>query len=126
MDRLEERLYTSPEKERASMSEETEHEQQSDLITLPIDWHFPEGLQSRYANNVLVQAGKFELVIAFFEVQIPLLLGSPEENKVKLKEMGSVQAECVSKIIVSPEVVPALISALQTELEKYQSQKQDQ
>lgn len=108
-------------KERASMSEEIQ--QQSEIITLPIDWHFAEELHSRYANNVLVQAGQHEFIISFFEAQPPLLLGSPEENKAKLKQMGSVRAECVSKIVVSPEVIPELISALQTELEKYQSQR---
>jgi len=25
-------------------------------IALHVDWHIPEGAQSRYANNVLVQA----------------------------------------------------------------------
>jgi hypothetical protein len=106
------------------MSEETEQEQQeSEEITLSIDWHFPEGLQSRYANNVLVQAGRYELVISFFEVQMPLLAASPEENKAKLQQMGSVQADCVSKIVVPPDLVQGLINALQTELDKFSSQK---
>ena len=109
------------------MSEEIEQEQQqSEIITLPVEWHFAEGLQSRYANNMLVQAGQYEVVISFFEMQSPLLLGSPEENKEKLKQLGAIRAECVSKVIVSPEVVPRLISALQTELEKYQSQRSNQ
>src|ERR1700726_2569692 len=100
------------------MSEEKE-QQEADKITLSVDWHYPEGLQSRYANNVLVQAGQLEFTISFFEMQIPPLLGSPEENTVKLKELESVRAECVSKIVVNPELMQGLISALQTELEKY-------
>ena len=109
------------------MSEETEQEQQqSDEITLSVDWHFPEGLQSRYANNVLVQIGQYEFVISFFEMQLPALLGSPQENKAKLKEMRTIQAECVSKIIMPPELVQGLIDALQTELDKFSSQKSKQ
>ena len=107
------------------MSEETEQEQ-SDEVTLRVDWVFPENIQSRYANNVLVQIGPHEFVISFFEMQLPMLLGTPEENKEKLEEMESIRAECVSKIILSPELVPGLISALQTELERYQSQKPNQ
>ncbi len=106
------------------MSEAEQEEQQG--ITLPIDWHFPENIQSRYANNMLVQAGRLEFIITFFEMQLPMLLGTPEENKEKLEEMESIRAECVSKIILSPELVPGLISALQTELERYQSQKPNQ
>jgi hypothetical protein len=106
------------------MSEETDQQQQeSEEITLSIDWHVPEGLQSRYANNVLVQAGRFEFVISFFEVQLPLLAGSPEENKAKLQQMGSVRADCVSKIVIPPDLVQGLIDALQTELDKFSSQK---
>jgi hypothetical protein len=109
------------------MSEETEQEQQqSDGITLSVDWHFPEGLLSRYANNVIVQAGQYDFVISFFEMQLPALLGPPEENIAKLKEMGKVRAECVSKIIISPELVQGLIDALQTELVRFSSQKSKQ
>lgn len=112
----------STEKERVAMGDELE-QQQSEIVTLPVEWHFAEGLQSRYANNALVQTGQHEFVISFFEIQPPLLVGSPEENKAKLQQMGAIQAECVSKVILSPEVIPGLISALQAELEKYQSQK---
>lgn len=109
------------------MSEETEQEQQqSDEVTLSVDWHFPEGLLSRYANNVLVQSGQYDFVVSFFEMQLPVLIGSPEDNKMKLKEMGKVPAECVSKIIMPPELVQGLIDALQTELDKFSSQKQKQ
>lgn len=106
------------------MSEEIEQEQQqSDGITLRVNWHFPEGLQSRYGNNVLVQAGQSEFTISFFEMQLPILLGSPEENKAKLKEMESIQAECVSKVIIPPRLVKGLIDALQIELDKFSSQE---
>jgi hypothetical protein len=109
------------------MSEETEREQQeSEEVALSIDWHVPEGLQSRYANNILVQAGPYEFIISFFEAQIPMLTGSPEENRARLTELGKIRAECVSKIIVSPELMPGLINALQIELDKYQSQKLNQ
>lgn len=119
--------HTSTEKECASMSEEAERDQQeSEEVALSIDWHVPEGLQSRYANNVLVQAGPYEFIISFFEAQLPILTGAPEENKAKLQQLGKIQAECVSKIIVSPELMPGLINALQIELDKYQSQNMNQ
>jgi hypothetical protein len=107
-----------------SMSEEREQEQQeANEISLRVDWHFPEGIQSRYANNMLVQAGRYEFIISFFEMQLPALTGSPEENKAKLEEMGSVRADCVSKIVVPPDLVQGLINALQTELDKFSSQQ---
>src|SRR5690348_3816812 len=95
-------------------------------ITLSVDLHIPDNIQSRYTNNILVQFGQFEFNIFFFEMQLPLLSGSPEENKAKLESLGAVQAQCVSKVVLSPELVPGLIKALQTELDKYQSQRQNQ
>ncbi len=65
-------------------------------ISLQVDWYIPEGTQSHYANNVLVQAGQYEIIISFFETQLPILLGSPKENKRKLEELGSVRADVVS------------------------------
>jgi hypothetical protein len=93
-------------------------------ITLRIDWHIPEGAQSRYSNNVLVQAGQYEITISFFEAQIPILLGQPEENRRKLEELESIRAELVSKIVVSPEILPVLIKALETGLENYRQAKE--
>ncbi len=98
-------------------------QEQSQVIPLRIDWQFPEGLQSKYVNNVLVQPGQYELVISFFEVQQPILVGQPEENKRMLEELGSIRAECVSKIIVSPEIIPILVTALESGLESYRQSK---
>src|SRR5260370_10233476 len=88
-------------------------------VTLRIDWHIPEGTQSHYANNVLVQAGLYEIVISFFEAELPVPFGQPEETKRKLEELGSVRAELLSKIDVQPELVPALINALDTGIDNY-------
>jgi Protein of unknown function (DUF3467) len=104
---------------------EAEQEQQNEIL-LKVDWHVPEGFQSRYANNTLVQAGQSEIIISFFEMQLPILLGTPEENKMKLEETRKIHAECVSKVIVPPQLLPGLINALQTEYEKFQSQRPNQ
>ena len=45
--------------------------------------------------------------------------GSPKENQEKLIQMGAIRADCVSRIIVSPELLPSIISALQTGLASY-------
>lgn len=105
------------------MENEEQDMQQPTGVALPISWNFPEGLQSRYATNVLVQSGQFEIIISFFEAQLPVLMGQPEENKAKLEQLGSIQVECVAKIIVSPENMPTIISALQVGLENYRASK---
>jgi hypothetical protein len=88
-------------------------------VPLRINWHFPEGTQSRYTDNVLVQTGQFGITISFFETQVPIILGSPEENKKQLEELGTIRADCVGKIVVSPDFIPVLVKALETGLENY-------
>jgi hypothetical protein len=103
------------------MSEVEQEQDSSQNISLPINWHVPDTIQSRYATNVIVQPGQYEFIISFFEAQPPILMGDPEENRAKLEQLGAVQAECVGRIIVAAEQMPAVIAALQTSLDAYRT-----
>lgn len=116
-------LYLPKERVISVMSEPSREEQQVHSMDIPIEWHIPDSIQSRYASNVFVQAGQYEIVLSFFETQLPIFTGSTEENKAKLEQMGAVQAECVGRIIVDPDVVPNLIKALQRGLDIYRASK---
>jgi hypothetical protein len=105
------------------MSELEIKKQPGKNISLPIEWHVPEGMQSRYATNVVAQAGSSEIILTFFEAQLPILLGQPEENEEALKKIGSIRAECVGKIIVSPETAQSILIALQTSIDAYNVSK---
>jgi hypothetical protein len=109
------------------MNEETEREQQATQLNIPvpIEWHIPDNIQSHYASNVFVQTGQYEIIISFFEMLLPLLTGSPEENKAKIEQLGRVRAECVARIIIDPDLLPKLIDALQTTLDGYNAAKRE-
>jgi hypothetical protein len=92
---------------------------QSTSINIPIDWHIPEGFPSPYASNMFAQAGEYEIVLSFFQTKVPLLTGTPEENRAKLEQLGTIQADCVGRIIVNPNLVPKIIQALQTTYDGY-------
>ncbi|SRR5258708_15563564 len=103
------------------MSDEEQEKPQA--ITLPIEWHVPEGMIGRYVQNVIVQPGKYEMNIFFFENQIPPFVGPPEAIRDQLLEKGFIRAECVGKITVNPEFLPDIIEALQTGLKNYNEAK---
>ena len=88
------------------------------------DWHSWEGTQSHYANHMIVQSGAYEVVISFFETQLPLLFGSPEESKKQIKKLGLIHAECVSRISIPPEIVLILVNALKNGLESYRQSRE--
>lgn len=108
------------------MSEVEQEQQPGRNINLPIQWHIPEDVQSRYVTNVLVQPGPNEIFISLFEARLPILTGTPEENSAELERLGSVKAECVGRIIVAPDTVPGIINALQVGLESYRVSKEAQ
>ncbi len=55
--------------------DEKEQENQQE-ITLPIDWHVSESVQGRYVNNVVVQPGKYEINVFFFESSDSAICGA--------------------------------------------------
>lgn len=101
------------------MSESDQKKEEVTVTALPVKWHVPDDAQSRYSNNVLVQSTPHEIVISFFETQLPPLTGPATENAAHLKEIGYVQANLVARIIVAPGLLPSVISALQTGLDMY-------
>lgn len=88
-------------------------------MTLPVVWHVSDQIQSRYADNIIVQPRRYDMVLSFFESQFPPLGGTPEENRAALEKLGAIRADCVAKIVVAPELLPAIITALQTAYEGY-------
>ncbi len=106
------------------MSEEEQNRGIAGNITLPVDWHVSENIQSRYATNIVAQPIQHEFVISFFEAQPPIFIGTPEENKTRYQELGAIRAECVARIIVAAERLPEFIEALQTTLAAYSAAKE--
>ncbi len=67
-----------------------------------------------YATNILVQKGDQEIFLSFFEIQHPVLL-KPED----IQNVESVRAECIAKIIVTPERLANFIEVMQKQLEAF-------
>jgi len=105
--------------------EEIVQAQEEGGALVPIEWYFPETIQSRYATNIIVHHSKTEFVISFFETIPPPLLGTPEEIQEQMKSIKSVRAECVGRIIVAAEKMPDFLKAMQENLEKYNNKFQE-
>ena len=101
------------------MSEIDQEDQSSQGIMLPIELHVPDTIHNQYVDNLIVQPGKREITLFFFETHIPPFVGSAEATKEYLFKKGSVRFECVSKLIVAPQLVPEIIKALQEGLDNY-------
>ena len=80
------------------------------LLTLELT--FPNGTASAFSNHMTVQFrsdGIFQL--SFFEVAHPIVLGGEEEVLRQMDSIDSVQAPCVSRLVVSAVQMKRMISA---------------
>jgi len=94
-------------------------DQDTSRILLPIEWHVPDDLVTRYANNLLIQHTEHEFILSFFEILPPLAVGSPEEQAAQLQAIGAVRAECVARVVVSADRMGSFVEALRGSYEKY-------
>lgn len=93
------------------------------IFEVPLEWHFPDSIISRYATNLVVQNTEHEFILSFFEFNPPIVLGTPEERREQIEKLETVRGECVARIIVSPERLPNFINVLQDNLKRYQTKK---
>lgn len=82
-------------------------------VKIPIKWHMPENIISRYASNVLVHALENEFLISFFEIKPEIRL---DPNTPLPKEA---RADCIANIIMSPHKIPLFIDALTKQYNKF-------
>jgi len=88
--------------------------------SLPLEWFFPEGLVSRYSNNIMVQHSRNEFIISFFEARPPLLIGTLDRIERVQRETKAISAECVARIVVSPNKMRDFIKVLNRNIETYE------
>ena len=77
---------------------------------VPIKWHTPDGMLSRYASHALVHVLENEIKISFFELQPSIRLNPDDPLPTEAR------ADCIANIIMSPHKIPAFIEALQKQL----------
>ena len=87
--------------------------EESAAISVPIEWHIPDGLRNVYADELLVQRRKHDYVISFFESMPPIIVGPPEERRRQAMELKAVRATCVARVVVAKDALPAFVEALQ-------------
>lgn len=85
---------------------------------IPMVWDFPEDLWSGYATNILVQTGEEELYVSFFEARPPVIL-----NKTDWEKVESVTAQCIARIVITPDRLAKFIDAMQQQLVAFNKKK---
>lgn len=71
------------------------------LANLRIDYEIPAGKPAAYANNLVIQQTPTEVVLSFYQVIPPVIVGPADEVEQKLHGMKIVTADLVARIAVS-------------------------
>jgi len=96
---------------------------QSHQVELKIEYNFPDNITSRFATNIVVQVIEHEFKLSFFEIKPEIILDDQDKLE-KMKERGTVSADCVASIIVTANRMGGFIKVLNGQLEKYESRKE--
>jgi hypothetical protein len=81
-------------------------------LALPIEWHVGDEIKTLFATNLIVQSSEHDTKITFFDIQPPLITGTPEQIKKSVEGLKSVRANCVARIGIATAHVPEFIEAL--------------
>jgi hypothetical protein len=90
------------------------------VLEIPIKWHVPDTITTRYANNMVIQIIENEFKISFFEMKIPIRIGD------NLPPPSEIQADCVASVIVSPAKLPQFIEVMQKHFDKFKAKQKSE
>ena len=98
----------------------------SEIKKLKIRHIFPDNLDSNFVSNIVVQHQPDHFIVSFFEVFPPPILGDSEEDKrQQFNKMDHIEAQCVSRIIVTPDKMSEIITVLNDNYDNYLNAKKN-
>mgnify|MGYP001592478786 CR=1 FL=1 len=81
---------------------------------------YPDGLQSYFVDNIVVQHQPDRFILTFFEVWPPAVVGDPAEQKAELDSIDSVEAKCVARLVLTPKTMRQLAKLVAENLANYE------
>jgi hypothetical protein len=83
-------------------------------VSVPVKWHIPDDIITRFASNMVVQMIENEFKVSFFELQ-------PEITLDPSKKLEVMPAKCVASVIITADRLQKFIDVLQTQMDLYKS-----
>jgi hypothetical protein len=86
-------------------------------VNLTVEWNIPNNMASTFVTNFLIQKIEDEFKILFFEIKPPIVLN--ETDREEVKKRGTVRADCVGGIVVTPDRLVKFVEILNEQLSMY-------
>lgn len=94
-------------------------------MLVPVDYDINEDTPRGYATNLVVQHTEHEFIVSFFNIEPPLVLGTPEEKQEQLAAIENVHAKCIARITINAGRMEEFIKALNENLGVFKSKFYD-
>lgn len=88
---------------------------------IKLSFPVPDDVRTDYVNEVAIQTLHTEFILSFFEVRLPV---TTENGASKDNVPTSLEARCVSRVALSVERIPAMISALSGHLKTFKDERE--
>jgi hypothetical protein len=63
-----------------------------------------------FANDIVIQHMGDHFIVSFFQIMPPLIIGDTQEERDKtLSQISEIEAQCVGRIVLTPEGLQELI-----------------
>lgn len=81
---------------------------------------YPVNLETKFANQIIVQSQPGYFILSFFEAILPPIYGeTEEEKKEQFDKIKTIDSKCVGKFVVTPQKMTELIDILNGQLKIY-------
>ncbi len=88
----------------------------AEMRQVALEHHWGENTVTRFANEFSIQVGQGVCYLGFYEINLPILMGPPEEISKKVESIKSLRAEGIVRVVVTLEKMQEIINAIQTVL----------
>lgn len=88
--------------------------------SIPLNFVIPESIHTEHATNLIIQQRGSEFILLFFEIQQPLHAGTPEEQIKAFQNTKSINAVCISRLVVSVENIQEMLQNMNLSLVQFQ------
>lgn len=96
----------------------TDEQQKPDGMDVRLRFIFPPRMPSVKAHNLIIQQDETDVVLSFFETQLPMFSPREEERYKTIERLRNegLGAECVAKVRVAKHSFPAFVNTMQETL----------
>ena len=89
-----------------------------DGIALPLVWIDPDETDISFVNQVLVQRQNDEYILTFGQQTPPILMGSPEENMERAKEIAYIPVRVAVRLGFTANRMAEFLELIQSAVER--------